>query len=50
MAVNFYSAMGSETLRLAAVKKQIPIQYLGLGVGGVAHNACSKGGITLSLE
>ena len=49
MAAEFYSALGSETARLAAVKEQILIRYLGLG-WELAHYAWSEGGRTLSLE
>ena len=38
----FYSALGSETARLAAVKEQITIRYLGLG-WELSHHAWSEG-------
>ena len=49
VAAKFYSALGSETARLAAVKEQILIRYLGLG-WELAHHAWSEGGRTLYSE
>ena len=45
----FYSALGSETARLAAVKEQITIRYLGLG-WELDHRAWSDGGMTFSSK
>ena len=47
VATEFYSAMGSETSRLAAVKEQILMWYMGLG-WELAHHAWYEGGRTLS--
>ena len=49
MAAEFYSALGSKTARLAAVKEQILIRYLGLG-WELAHHNWSEGGRTFFLE
>ena len=45
----FNSDLGSETARLAAVKEQIRIRYLGLG-WELAHHDWSEGGRTFSSE
>ena len=42
VAAEFYSALGSDTARLAAVKEQILVWYLRLG-WKLAHNAWSEG-------
>ena len=49
MAVEFYSALVSETARLAAMKEQILIRYLGLG-WELDHHAWSEGGRTFYSE
>ena len=49
VAAEFYSALGSETARLAAVKEQIIIRYLGLG-WELDHHAWYEGGSTFSSE
>ena len=46
VAAEFYSDMGSETARLAAMKEQIFIWYLGLG-WELAHHDWYEGGRTL---
>ena len=43
VVAEFYSVLGSETARLAAVKEQILIWYLGLG-WELDHHACLGGG------
>ena len=49
VAAEFYSALGSETARLAAVKEQILIQYMGVG-WELAHHDWYEEGRTLSSE
>ena len=49
MASEFYSDLGFEIERLAAVKEKIIIRYLGLG-WELANHACSEGGRTFSSE
>ena len=49
VAAEFYSALGSETVRLAASKEQILIRYLGLG-WELDHHDWYEGGRTFFLE
>ena len=49
VVAEFYSALGSETAIIAAVKEQIIIRYLGLG-WGFAHHDWSEGERTFSSE
>ena len=49
VAAEFYSDLGSETVRLAAVKEQVLIRYLGLG-WELDHHAWYEGGRTFYSE
>ena len=49
MEAELYSALGSDTARLAAVKEQIIIRYVGLG-WDLSHRAWSEGGRTFSSK
>ena len=49
MAVEFYLALGSKTVRRASLKEKIIIRYLGLG-WYLDHHAWSEGGRTISSE